>query len=313
MKKYVIGIDVGGTNVKLGLVDHLGFIRARSHFPTKAFLRNKNKLISAVLQNIQNFLTSYRLREKDVAGIGIGLPGLVDPVNGVVKFLPNIPGWKDVPLQKLLQKRLRIPVLLENDVNMITLGEWKYGAGVGVRNLICMTLGTGVGGGLILNNALYRGEGFAAGEIGHIPINANGLSCNCGGLGCLERYVGNHYLYQRIKEIFPGQSLGLEEMSRLAKAGDRKALRFWEETARHLGCALTGVVNLLNPTRLIIGGGVAENYQLIVKTLGPLIKKRAMKVQARMVKIVKAKLGNDASILGAKVLVTQRGNSSYAM
>jgi len=192
---------------------------------------------------------------------------------------------------------------------MITLGEWKFGAGRGYKNLLCMTLGTGVGGGLILNNALYRGEGFVAGEIGHIPLNENGPLCNCGGRACFERAVGNQILLARIKKIF-GRDFSIESVHALAHNGDRRALKFWEETATHIGNGLVGVVNVLNPPLIIIGGGVANNERFLFQTISRVIKARAMKVQAAMVKIVRAKLGNDAGIIGAQVLVKEAGSKA---
>lgn len=304
MKQYFLGVDVGGTNIKLGITNYSGRILHRANLETKGYIRNRVRLIKALIQGIEGLIGRNHLKEKDFLGIGIGLPGLVDPVKGLVKFLPNIPDWRDVPLQKIFEKALRIPTRLENDVNMITLGEWKFGAGRGYRNLLCMTLGTGVGGGLILNNQLYRGEAYAAGELGHIPINEVGPVCNCGGRGCFERYVGNRYLLRRIAAIFKRQDLTIEDVYCLAEKGDRRATLFWKETAEHIGNALTGIVNVLNPPLIVVGGGVANNAKFLFPTIRRVLKSRAMKVQATMVKIVRARLGNDAGILGAQVLLT---------
>ena len=178
MKKYVIGIDVGGTNIKFGLVSPSGKVVFRSRLGTDKLMVNKNKLIKNIIKEIEIILEENSLTRKDILGIGIGLPGLIDPKKGIVNFLPNIPGWKNVPLKTIMEKALKIPIFIENDVNLIALGEWKFGAGKGYKNLICMTLGTGVGSGLILNNQLYRGEGYVAGELGHMPLNEKGPRCN---------------------------------------------------------------------------------------------------------------------------------------
>ena len=181
MPKFVIGIDVGGTNIKLGIVNRQGTVIARSSLVTESFVHNRNKLIQALAAAVVCLISQAKLKKSSIIGIGIGLPGLIDPIKGIVQFLPNIPHWKNVPLKAILEKKLKIPTYLENDVNLITLGEWRFGAGRGVKNLVCVTLGTGVGGGLILNSQLYRGEGYVAGEVGHIPLNEKGPRCNCGG------------------------------------------------------------------------------------------------------------------------------------
>ncbi|HOY09256.1 MAG TPA: ROK family protein, partial [Candidatus Omnitrophota bacterium] len=230
-------------------------------------------------------------------------PGLIDTEKGIVRILPNIPGWRNVPLQRMMEDRLGLPTRIENDVNLITLGEWKYGAGIGCRNLVCMTLGTGVGSGLILDNRLYRGEGFAAGEIGHMPLKRHGLKCNCGGSACFERYVGNTVLVKKARRLFRDKTITLEQVSLLAAREDPRAVAFWHETAVTVGDALTGVVNLLNPRLIIIGGGVANAHRFLFKTITDTIRARAMTVQGAMFVIKRANLGDDAGLIGARVLV----------
>ena len=305
MKQYVVGVDVGGTNIKLGLVAPSGQVIARNYFATKPFASSKTKLIVALAETIESVIAQSGLQKKDIAGVGIGLPGLIDHERGVVRFLPNIPGWRNVPLKTILQKKIALRVSIENDVKLITLAEWKFGAGRGVSNLICLTLGTGVGSGLILNNDLYRGQDNAAGELGHMPLNEHGSQCNCGGFGCFETYVGNKRLFTRAG-LMMGKKAGMtmEEMFTLARQGNKKALAFWEETATHIGNGLVGVVNLLNPRLIIIGGGVANNEKFLFKTIAAVIKKRAMTLQGSMVKIKRAQFGDDAGIIGAQVLVS---------
>ncbi|MDP2653512.1 MAG: ROK family protein [Candidatus Omnitrophota bacterium] len=307
MKKYVIGIDVGGTNVKLGIAGPSARIIARSLLNTKSFISHKSRLIAAIMAGVRALAGQAGVSFRDIAGIGIGLPGLVDFDKGLVIFLPNIPGWRKVPLKRMIQNELGLPVFLENDVNLITLGEWQYGAGKGTRNMLCMTLGTGVGGGLILDGRLYRGEGFVAGEIGHMPLNETGPACNCGGYGCFERSVGNLALLKKAAVIFRNKNITLEEITRRAKAGERRSIAFWEDFAGHLGNGLVGVVNLLNPRRIVIGGGVANCPGFVFRIVKEILRERAMRVQASMVDVVRASLGNDAGILGAQVLVRSGG------
>lgn len=303
--RYVLGIDLGGTNVKFGLVSLSGKVISRSNLATAHFISHKSKLIYALCGECHNLLHKNHLKRKDILGVGIGLPGLVDFAKGIVKFLPNIPGWRNVALKNIIEKEIQIPVFLDNDVNVITLGEWKFGGGRGMRDLVCLTLGTGVGGGLILNNELYRGPGFTAGELGHIPLNEEGPLCNCGGRGCLERYVGNKYLLQKAQKLFGNNNISLEEVNRLADQENPIALKFWEETAVHIGIGLVSVVNLLNPKRIIIGGGIANAHRHLFPVISETIRKRAMSVPSLMVQLRLAKLGDNAGIMGAQVLVGQ--------
>ena len=300
---YSIGVDVGGTNIKFGLVNARGVIVVRTRLATKALISSRKKMMAAIIDKIQELMAAKRLTRKNVRGIGFGFPGLVDPKQGKVIFLPNIPGWKNVPLRNLIEKSLKIPVFLDNDVNLITLGEWRYGAGRGVKNLICVTLGTGVGAGLILDSTLYRGEGFVAGEIGHMPLNEKGPKCSCGGEACFERYVGNKETLRLAKARFKKSDLALEGVYALGVKGNVSAIKFWEDFAARVGRGLVGAVNLLNPRLIILGGGVSNSYRLISKTILKTIKARSMKVQGRMIKIARAKLGDDAGIIGAHVLV----------
>ncbi len=301
--QFVLGIDVGATNIKFGLVDSSGKITATSHLVTRDFLSHKTKLINALLDECAILFKKNRFNINNLLGVGVGLPGLVDVTRGIVRFLPNIPGWKDVPLKKIMEEKLRIPIFLDNDVNLITLGEWKFGAGRGIPNMVCVALGTGVGSGLILDNKLYRGEGFTAGELGHVPLNEKGPKCNCGGWACLEQYVGNKPLQKKAAGLFKDNRIQLEEVDRLAEQGNPKALKFWHQIAEQIGCGLVSVVNLLNPRRIIIGGGVSNAYRHIFPVIRETIRKRAMSVPARMVEVVRAQLGNKAGLLGAYALV----------
>jgi glucokinase len=304
MNKYVVGVDVGGTNIKLGLVSPSRNVIDRTNFSTSRFIRDRKKLINAIAAQIIEIIEKHNLSLKDLQGIGIGLPGLIDTPGGIVRFLPNIPGWRNVPLKKILEQALKVPVFLGNDASLITLGEWKHGAGRGVHNMVCMTLGTGVGAGLILNNRLYRGPGFAAGELGHVPLNEHGPKCGCGSHGCFESYVGNKRLMAQASEIMK-RPMTLEQMRELAEGGNAKALKFWKTAAVHMGNGLVGIINLLNPERVVIGGGVSNNHEFLFPTIRKIVSEKAMPTQASMVKIVRATLGNDAGILGAQVLVNE--------
>jgi glucokinase len=186
---------------------------------------------------------------------------------------------------------------------MITLGEWQYGAGKGLTDVMFITLGTGVGAGLILNSAIYRGPGFAAGEIGHMPLNEDGPVCGCGGWGCFERYVGNKELQHFAAKMFKKDDITLEEIYGKAVDGKKKALKFWDAVGERVGNGLVGPVNLLNPQAIVVGGGVSRSFAFLEPAIARTLRARAMRTQGEMVRIIKAQLDDDAGIIGAKVLL----------
>jgi glucokinase len=298
-QKFIVGIDLGGTNTKIGLLTRDFQIRDKVIFSTQQF-NSKNKLISAVCLRISEMLNKHSIEKKEVLGIGIGLPGPIDSQRGIVHYFPNIPGWKNVKLSAIMKKYTGIPVLIDNDVNLITLAEFKKGAGKGAYNVVCLTLGTGVGGGIIVEGRLFRGSSLSAGEIGHIPISKNGPRCGCGARGCLESYIGNRAILRKVNKLFGAVSL--EEITKKARAGNKKAIAIWEEVGKSLGFALSGIVNFFNPDRIVIGGGISSAGGVLFKAITEEIRKRAMKPARDIVKIVKARLGEDAGIIGAALL-----------
>jgi glucokinase len=301
--KYIVGIDLGGTNLKIALLDPSCRIIHKHTQPTQRF-SDKEDLIQAIIDSVGYIMKQYRLQMGQIVGVGLGLPGPIDYDLGIVHFFPNIPGWKEVRLKKMLEEQLGLPVFLDNDANVMALAEYSLGAARGTRNAVCITLGTGVGGGLILDGRLYRGSSYAAGEIGHMPINERGPQCNCGGIACLESYIGNRRLTEEARRIFR-KEIDLEQVSALAYRGNKKATALWDEVGAHLGVALVAVVNLLNPDCIVIGGGVANAGKILFDKVKATISNRAMLVQARAVKVVKAKLGNDAGMIGAGLLVKE--------
>lgn len=288
VKKYTIGIDLGGTYTKIALIGQGGRILERREFLTKAF-KDKNALINAIAANIN------QLKKKGVRGIGIGAPGLVDSKNGIVHYLTNIAGWKDVNLKKELEKRTGIKTCVDNDVNLMALAEARYGAGKNAASIFCVTLGTGVGGGIVINGEVYRGNTQSAGEIGHISIDANGPKCNCGRRGCVEAYVGNNYITKRT-HVTP------DLLTKLAMQGNKRAKNIWKETAEYLGRGLVMVINVFDPAVIVIGGGMAGAGRFLFDPLKEYVRANALSIPAKKVKIVKAKLGNDAGVIGAAEL-----------
>lgn len=302
--KYIIGVDLGGTNLRLGLFDRRFKIKDKEVLDTRRF-RTKENLIKIIADSIKDFISKNNLEKKDILGVGLGLPGPIDSRIGIVHFFPNIPGWKEVALKKILKDRLNLPIFVDNDANLMALAEHRIGAAKTFKNVVCITLGTGIGGGIIIENRLYRGNSFAAAEIGHVPINEKGPVCNCGGIACIESYIGNRRIINRARKVFR-KKINLEELSKLAREKNRRALKIWQDVGRKLGIALTGVINLLNPDCIVLGGGVANAGRVLFESVKNTIKKRAMVIQAGHVKILKAKLGEDAGMIGAAILVKEK-------
>ena len=301
-KRYIVGVDLGGTNTKVGLI-YRNTVLKKEVLSTGDFF-SPASLISALTDSITRILNVCSIRKAMLAGIGVGLPGPVDFLKGIVHYFPNIEGWHEVPLRRIMQKKTGLPVWVDNDANLMCLAESRAGAAKGKKNVVGVTLGTGVGGGILINGSLYRGCAFAAGEIGHMPINESGPLCNCGGRACLERYIGNKRILEKAKECFK-RDISLERLSLLAREGNLKARMIWREVAAHLGVALAQIANLLNPEIIVIGGGVAESGAFLFDNIRKVVRERSMSVQSGSLKIVKAKLGNDAGIVGAALLVKE--------
>jgi len=320
-KTHIIGIDLGGTNIKIGLLNLKAKIISKKSFETRNY-KTRDALINKMVQEIRNLLAENNIDAKKVAGVGIGVPGLVDTAKGTVHYLVNIPGWIDVPLQNIIRRKLKIDCFVDNDVNVMALGELYFGAAKGAKNILCITLGTGVGGGIIIDGKLYRGSSFSAGEIGHVGINEEGTKCNCGNRGCVETYVGANYIIRNaVDRLKSGEKSILTKLAGgnlknitpslindAAKKDDRFAKKIWQEAGTHLGSALAGVVNLLNPEKIIIGGGISKTGKDLYDAIRKRINEKAMKVPAKIVKIERSKLGYDAGLVGAATLVLVEKN-----
>ena len=315
MKKNRIGIDVGGTNVKIALVDDSGKIIYSNSVPTRAEM-GYEYTVNNIKQAIYDLMKETKLTAKDIEGIGFGFPGQVDYKSGIVRLAPNIPGWVEVPIAKMIEDEFHIPTRVDNDVRCAALGELKYGAGKGCENLICITVGTGIGSGLIVNGKLVRGASNAAGEIGHIKLQIHdGPICGCGDTGCMEAFASGPAIVAMAEEyILGGKSTKYREMANggditpfivaeAAKAGDPVAKRIFARIGEYIGIGMASVVNLLNPEKIITGGGVADAGDILLEPLKETLKKRAMKIAGETVEVVPAQLGNTAGVIGASLLI----------
>jgi glucokinase len=299
--RYIVGLDLGGTNLRIGLFDYKIQLLNKRILSTPDF-RDKDSLIEIMVQSIKEIIKDNSIKERNTLGIGVGLPGPLDYKRQLVYFLPNIKGWHNVFLGKILKERIGINTIIDNDANLICLAEYYIGLARKYSNLVCITLGTGVGGGLIIENRLYRGTNSLAGEIGHIPITQDGPYCGCGKKGCLESYIGNQRIIRQAKKIFK-KNITLEELSRLARLNDIRAIKIWKSVGEKLGTVLAGVINLLNPEAVVIAGGVSKAGKVLFDSIKETIKERAMPIQAKQVKILNSRLKDNAGITGAALLV----------
>ena len=330
--EHSIGIDLGGTDIKAGLVSSVGDISCRVVVPTDAETGGPKGVASRIAEAVRQVLVKAETEDRNShsgeIGVGLGSPGLIIAETGVVHFSPNFPGWRDIPLvtyvnaalAKLQLPQKYKPILrgMDNDVNAMTLGELHHGAGVGYNNLVALTLGTGVGGGVVIDGKVYHGSQNTAGELGHTVVEPDGRYCGCGNQGCLEAYAGAKNIVERLQEkIAAGRSTTLATatnagtqltprmIAEAAQAGDEFAIEIFAETGRYIGIALTSIAHILNPQIAIIGGGIAEaGEKLLFEPIRAELSKRAMDIPAQM-EIVKAHLGNDAGIVGAAMLALE--------
>jgi len=296
--KAFVGVDVGGTNIKAALVGN-GKIKKRVKLPTKTQL-GLNKSISQIKSAIQLFI-------KDASGIGMGIAGIVDSENGIVRFSPNLKGWHNIKLASILKKEFKKPIKILNDVNAICLGEWRYGAAKGYKNVFLFTLGTGVGGAAICEGRLLFGSNSFAGEFGHTIIKYDGLKCCCGNYGCLERYVGARYIIRLAKKKIRVKKSTLENYKKLtpeiialeAKRGDKISKEVFSEIGYYIGVGVTNIIDLFDPDIVIISGGIAKAGSILFEPIKKTVFQRVLGAQYRNYRIVPAQLGDDAGILGA--------------
>ncbi len=308
-----IGIDIGGSSIKAALTDVGKTVIARTVKPT-----NAEGGPEAVLNVIDECITGLCAGAPDAkpAAIGVGVPGAIDLENGIVYHPPNLPGWKAVPLAQLIGSRRDLPVRLDNDANCAALGEAWFGAGREHDHFIGLTLGTGVGSGIIIGGAVYHGARGFAGEFGHLSIDHNGPLCKCGSRGCIEAYIGIHYLMSRAipvlrdhpesllqqQAVADPQGLSPKDLATAATQGDEIARSLLEDAGRYLGFAVASAANLLGITTFIIGGGISAAGDLILDSVRESAMERTLKVHRENIVILPSELGNDAGMLGAASL-----------
>ena len=294
----VIGIDLGGTAIKLGRFSEDGICHQSLTVPTPQ-PATPEAVLATITDAILQLQTPPFLKGgqggDQIRAIGIGTPGPVDAIGRIARVAINLKNWHNVPLADWLEAKTGLPTILENDANCAGLGEAWLGAGRHFKNLILLTLGTGVGGAVILDGKLFSGHQGAAGELGLIAINPDGPECNSGNRGSLEQYVS----VQAIR-----RETGLEplELANLAKSGDAKALEYWQNYGRYLGIGLASIIYILTPEAIIIGGGISAAVEFFLPTVRAEIERRVLPSSRENLQLLVAELGNQAGMVGAAKL-----------
>ena len=317
-KKWVVGVDLGGTNVSVGVLPldgGNGDVMALETKPTEAHKGAKyvvDKMVAMVNEAIRTVISEHGGSKDDFAGIGIGSPGPLDRETGTIINTPNL-GWRNFPLRDLISNAVGLPAALDNDANCATYGEWWLGAGKDVDTLVGFTLGTGIGGGIVLNGQIFHGVSDSAAEIGHTTIDSTGRKCKCGNYGCLEAYASGPAIAARAVEgieagaetVLPDLVDGdLDQITAAtvyegAVLGDAYANEVMKETAKFLGTGIANIINILNPEMVVIAGGVTQAGDHLFVPLRAEIRRRAFRSAEEACEIVPAKLLGTAGVIGA--------------
>src|ERR1043166_545836 len=306
--KCAIGIDVGGTAIKAGVVSPSGDVLARDGLATLT-QEGPDAIIPQIAQLIG------RMRQgREVVAVGVGMPGTLDVANGIVHAAPNLPGWLEFPLVRKLSAAIGLPVTLENDANCAAIGEHTCGAGAGLQHMVLLTLGTGIGGGMILGGKLWRGADGAAGEWGHTIVRIGGRRCNCGQFGCLEAYASASNTALRATEAVQSgrdSSLGRllrerghltsKDVEQAAQQGDSVAREIWQETCEILAIACINIQHAVNPECVVLGGGMSAAGTVLLDGVRAAIDKLGSRIVGKLPEVKLALLGNEAGFIGASI------------
>jgi len=305
-REILVGIDLGGTNIKAGLVTPEGEVICRARCETLAD-EGPDAVLGRMGSLAEELLDAEGASAADVIAAGVGSPGPLNTQTGVVVYTPNLPGWTDIHVSETLKERLGVDVYLEGDANAAAWGEFWRGAGRDVQSMVIFTLGTGVGGGIIIDGELIRGIDDTGGHLGHIVIDPQGLKCPCGNTGCLEAYASATAVVRRYREMVVAEGLEddlgpdvtARDIHERAAAGSEHCGRLIEETGRYLGVALTTVANMINPELAVYSGGMSAAGDLLFGPILEEVRRRALKPCGARIRVVAAELGDDAGVIGA--------------
>ena len=324
MSQKFIGCDLGGTNLRAGIVDlESGQVSHLLSTPTLA-REGHNAVMARMANLIEDVIAAGGLSKSEVGGIGIGVPGVLDLERGLTLFLPNLSGtWPKVPLRDTISEATGLPVALINDVRSITFGEWKFGAGQGVETMACFAVGTGIGGGLVINGQLHLGIGGTGGELGHQIIAFNGPPCGCGNHGCLEAYAsGPAIASMGIKAVVQGRTTIIGELvnfdvnkitpdviAQAAARGDEIAQIIIQDAGFYIGVAAANVCVSVGPRKIVIAGGVSRIGGPILEPIRKTIRERVTVMPVEQVEVVQATLGDNAGVIGAALWAANNFNN----
>ncbi|MGD0052863.1 MAG: ROK family protein [Vulcanimicrobiaceae bacterium] len=314
MARGAIGVDLGGSHVMAAVVDETGRIQVQ--FEHDVADRTPDAVVATLAGVVRSALDASKL---EIAGIGIGSPGNVDPASGTIRWSPNL-GWEDVPLGKRVREAFpKLPVFVANDARCATLGEYVHGVGQGTEHFVLLTLGTGIGGGIVLGGVLALGAQMGAGEVGHHQIRPDGgFVCSCGKIGCFEAQASGTGLIRhafRVAPSFPRstlldvarEKLGSKAIRRAAQVGDLHALAAWGAFCDDLALGLANIIAFVNPEVIALGGGVSSAGDFLLERVRPLVEARTVTVPRGTTRIVRATLGNDAGAVGAATAALRGG------
>jgi glucokinase len=319
-KLPVLAIDLGGTKIITAIISNSSQVMAKEYQLTLAD-EGPQSIIERMFSAIDHILILRNMNSSQLASTTIAAAGAIDFDKGLITASPNLPGWNDVPLRDIVKEKYRVNTFLINDASAAALGEHRLGAGRGVSNLIYLTISTGIGGGIIINDKLYSGQSGSAGEIGHMTIDVNGPRCNCGNIGCFEVLAsGTAVAKEAIRQIRQGERSSLieivagkienitaEKVEVAARGGDSLALEIISRAANYLGIGMVNLVNILNPEMIIVGGGMSNMGDLLLNPARQVVKERAFQIAAQAVRIVTAQLGEDVGVLGAAIFAFEKG------
>jgi glucokinase len=312
MEKVVLAMDLGGTNLRLGVVDRQGTL-LESSSATLSGDKSPDTVSKSIFRGIEDLISHCDGKGLPLEGISLSAAGIISSDEGKIVFSPNLPGWKEVPLREMIAHRFGLPTILENDGNAAAYGEFWKGSGRDYKHLVMFALGTGVGGGVVSNGLILRGSEGMAAELGHLTVVAEGgRACKCGNMGCLEEYSSATAIVDMIEEEWRGEKEPpgtAEEACLLARGGQELCLRIFRRAGFFLGVAMAGVVHIFNPDVIVIGGGVVGAWDLFMPSALAEMSSRAFPYTdlARRVSVHKAELGSSAGLIGAAGLFWREG------
>lgn len=305
--QYAVGLDLGGTAIKYGICSAKGEILHESQCPTQAD-QPAEVILNDLLTAAREAIDIAQKNGTPISAIGMGTPGSVNVESGTLMGnTPNFKLWKNVKIKPWLESRLNLPVWIDNDANMMAFGEARYGAGDGASNVACITLGTGIGGGIVIDNKLFRGSNYAGSELGHMSIRYDGVRCRCGGIGCWEMYASATAMIENYNRLKPNEEIeSTITIFQRYNAGEPEATRVIDEEIQIVSIGVANMLNIFNPQVIIIGGGVSEAGDWFVEAIAEKALPLAMASATANVRIVRARLGNKAGLLGAAAFALSR-------